>query len=319
MGGVADYSGSFVLEVATSVETTVSVREGEAPAAAGSVTLSTAAFGAETVGDGLTWLRAWQARAGSLPLSERLAQVRAYLEGRPRWVLYVFGSLAGFVGGTGWVPAQCCLHLTVASSVPLSQGVSSSASIEVAVLRALRAFSGAALDDIALAHLGQRVENYVVGAPCGLMDQLASSLGRAGQVLPILCRPDVISPLVPLPAGTCVVGWPSGAEHTLDGASPYGIARTASFMAKKVLEATLGRKLGHLAQLQPSEVAAVLNRLPESISGADFLAAHGGVDDALSTVEPGRTYALRAGALFPVQESFRCEACAQWQKGGCAG
>ena len=316
MGGVGDYSGGLVLQVATAATTSVALAA--APTAAGAedaAALRTSAFGAEALP--LAWLRAWSASSAGSPLSARLALVRAHLQalGAPRWVSYVFGSLAGFVGETGWLPPPgSSLTIDISSSVPLSQGVSSSASIEVAMLRALRAHSGAPLADLRLAHVGQHVENFVVGAPCGLMDQLASSLGAPAQVLPILCRPDAVSALVALPPGVLVVGWPSGAEHELGGASPYGLARAATFMAKKVLERALGRQLAHITELQPSELAAVAASVPEAMSGRDFLAQYGAMDDALSVVDPNHTYSLRASAQFPVGENFRCAGGggAQW-------
>ncbi len=302
LGGVCDYSGSMVLQVATLVETRVTVAT--APGA-DSLAITTEAFGALALP--LAEARDWLSATEGQPLAARLPALRARLAAlrAPRWASYVFGSLAAFCAETGWRP-PAGLSLRVASRVPLAQGVSSSASIEVAVLRALRAFSGAPLGDLRLAHVGQAVENYVVGAPCGLMDQLAASLGRAGRVLPILCRPDAVQAPVPLPRGVVVVGWPSGAEHALDGASPYGVARAATFMAKAVVEAALGRKLAHITELLPSQLAPVLARVPEAMTGAAFLAAHGGVDDALSAVEPARTYALRDSARVPVEEHFRC-------------
>jgi galactokinase len=323
MGGVADYSGSLVLQVATAALTTATLTCAPTPPGGeDALALSTEA----RVGGGpaaplpLAWLRAWCAADAGAPLAARLAAVRAHLQGLgvPRWVFYAFGSLAAFCGETGWAPpAGHSLALAIASRVPLSQGVSSSASIEVAVLRALRGAAlpgggsgaGARLGDLRLAHVAQHTENHVVGAPCGLMDQLASSLGAAGRVLPILCRPDAVEPLVALPQGVLVVGWPSGAEHELGGASPYAVARAASFMAKRALGALLPQQpLGHLAQLQPSHLAAVAARLPEAMTGREFLAAHGGVDDALSAIDPEQVYALRAGAEFPVGENFRCVA-----------
>ena len=60
--------------------------------------------------------------------------------------------------------------------MPLGSGLSSSAALEVAVLRALRGRLSLALDDVRLAQLGQRAENDFVGAPVGMMDQMAASL-----------------------------------------------------------------------------------------------------------------------------------------------
>jgi galactokinase len=329
MGGVSDYSGGLVLQVATAALTTATLTcAPTAPGAEDCAALTTEAQGAGApAAVPLAWLRAWCAADAGAPLAQRLAAVRAHLQalGTPRWVGYAFGALAAYCGEVGWAPPQGhSLALAIASRVPLSQGVSSSASIEVAVLRALR---GAALPggearprlgDLRLAHVAQLTENFVVGAPCGLMDQLASSLGAAGRVLPILCRPDAVEPLVALPQGVLVVGWPSGAEHELGGTSPYAVARAASFMAKRMLEGLLrsgsgaaaaapaAQPLRFLTELQPSELAAVVAALPETITGSDFLAAHGGVDDALSTIDPALSYSVRAGAVFPIEETFRC-------------
>ena len=78
---------------------------------------------------------------------------------------------------------------------------------------------------------------------------LASALGAPGEVLPILCRPDDVRALVPLPPSVTVVGWPSGVKHVLSGsASPYLVARTATFMAKKMAEAILGRPVDLLTR-----------------------------------------------------------------------
>jgi galactokinase len=68
----------------------------------------------------------------------------------------VFGALAAFVGETGWQPpAGQALSFAVTSRVPTAQGVSSSASVEVATLRALTALTGKSINGLRLAHLAQ--------------------------------------------------------------------------------------------------------------------------------------------------------------------
>ena len=69
------------------------------------------------------------------------------------------------------------------STVPIGSGLSSSAAIEVAFLRALRDAFHLKLDDLAIAKIGQRVENEFVGAHVGLMDQMAASLAVTGSAL----------------------------------------------------------------------------------------------------------------------------------------
>ena len=76
--------------------------------------------------------------------------------GSPPWMSYVVGCLAVFTRETDWLPtAGTGLVLDVESTVPAAQGVSSSASVEVAVLRALVALSGVAVEPRRLAVLAQ--------------------------------------------------------------------------------------------------------------------------------------------------------------------
>jgi galactokinase len=342
LGGVADYSGSLVLQVATRVCTTAlaSVEAAAAAAAAAAGEDGAALFESEGFGAGvrvsLAPLRAALAAPGGHAALE-LAGVRAFLaamqpEPAPGWVRYMYGSLAAFVKATGWLPPPgALLRLRVRSSVPASQGVSSSASIEIATLRALEGAAGIELGKLRSAHMAQSAENFVVGAPCGLMDQLASALGAPGRVLPILCRPDGVRDLVPLPDAVCLVGWPSGVKHSV-AASPYLVARTATFMGRAIVERLLAAKdardaaaaaaaggaaaapttsaprraLAHIAELTPSDLAVVLDDVPERMTGAAFLAEFGGVADALSVIDPAHEYLVRASARFPVEESFRC-------------
>ena len=71
----------------------------------------------------------------------------------------------------------------IESSVPVGAGVSSSAALEVSLLRSLRILFGLAIDDVAIAIAARAAETDFVGAPVGIMDQMASSLGRAGEAL----------------------------------------------------------------------------------------------------------------------------------------
>jgi L-arabinokinase len=43
------------------------------------------------------------------------------------------------------------------------------------------------------------LQNLVVGAPCGIMDQLTSSCGDAGQLLALLCQPAEVQGTTPIP------------------------------------------------------------------------------------------------------------------------
>lgn len=278
LGGVADYSGSLVLEMPLSVTTRVTVTETAAP------DLVFHSTGQESC---------------TLPWGTDPQDV-------PKWVRYPYGCLCLFSKSQRWRP-QGGLVFRISSKVPESMGVSSSAALEVATLRALEKLSGKPFSGTKLAKLAQRAENEIVGAPCGLMDQLASAYGVRGALLPILCRPDQLGDPVKLPNGIIAVGWPSGVKHAVSD-SPYATARAGAFMGKKLIEMGTDRKLAHATVLSPSEVRSLSKDiLPETITGRAFKQRCGGVDDALSNIESTRRYAVRASVSFPVEESYRSE------------
>ena len=66
--------------------------------------------------------------------------------------------------------------MRIESDVPLGSGLSSSAALEVSLLRALRSAFQLPLDDVQLALVARRGENDFVGAPVGIMDPMAASL-----------------------------------------------------------------------------------------------------------------------------------------------
>ena len=279
LGGVADYSGSLVLEMALKLTTRVTL--------------------AEAKGEELVFVSAQEGRCVVAPGISPATL--------PKWVRYPYGCFLLFCQARRWRP-RTGLSFTIRSNVPASMGVSSSAALEVATMRALENFSGRKFAGTALARLAQRVENEIVGAPCGLMDQLTSAYGMGGALLPILCRPDILRKPVSLPRGIVAVGWPSGVKHAVT-ASPYATARAGAFMGKKLIETATGRRLAHVTQLAPADLRALSSKaLPLKLTGRTFLARVGGVDDPLSTIDPAKTYGVRAAVSFPVEENFRAEA-----------
>jgi galactokinase len=87
--------------------------------------------------------------------------------------------------------------LYVNSDVPVGAGLSSSAAIECSVSMALNELWGANLDRSALAKIGQKAENEIVGAPTGIMDQTASLFGVLDQVVFLDCR-SLVAENIPL-------------------------------------------------------------------------------------------------------------------------
>lgn len=103
----------------------------------------------------------------------------------PEWAAYPLGvawalQLAG-AAGRG-------VDIAIASDVPVGAGLSSSAAIEGATASALNDLWNAGLDRVALARVGRRAENEAVGAPTGIMDQMASMLGEPDEAIFLDCR-----------------------------------------------------------------------------------------------------------------------------------
>ncbi|HEY1922874.1 MAG TPA: hypothetical protein VGG44_08905, partial [Tepidisphaeraceae bacterium] len=87
-------------------------------------------------------------------------------------------------------PSLRGMNLALLSTVPLGAGVSSSAAIEVAaMINFMDELKVRDSDPMVLASLCQEVENRVVGAPCGIMDQVGTCVGEAGALLRLICQP----------------------------------------------------------------------------------------------------------------------------------
>jgi galactokinase len=274
LGGVADYSGALVLQMPTRQSIDVTAEPDDAFVVGPAVLPVTE-----------------MARLAALDYAE----VRRALDGLPRWTHYLIGVAIVLVRHGAIAPPRARLHIS--SDLPESMGVASSAALEVATARALGA---GALDPLTVALLCHEAENSVVGAPCGVMDQVAVAVGSPGALLPILCRPASPWPAVALPPGLEIVGWPSGAVHDVSGA-PYRRARAAAFMGKRMVEASEGRPWSWVSELPAAAVA----RLPEEIGGAEFLARWGDTGDPVTVVEPDERYPVRASALFGIEEHGR--------------
>jgi len=136
-------------------------------------------------------------------------------------------------------------EVRISSTVPVGAGVSSSAALEVSVLRALRRALDLPMDDVALARIAQQAETDFVGVPVGIMDQLAASLGRDGEALFIDTRSLAVE-RVPLPHSMRLLAIDSGVTHAHAGGG-YLIRRRESFEAAAQLGVSSLRDLDETA------------------------------------------------------------------------
>jgi len=136
-----------------------------------------------------------------------------YIQSDLSWADYVRATAAVFMED-GLILSGA--RLAIAGDVPLGSGLSSSASLEVAVGAALAALAGAHIDLTRMALLAQRAENTHVGCQCGIMDQLIAARGVARHALLIDCRSLDCRP-VRLPPDIAIVIAHSGVRHAHAG------------------------------------------------------------------------------------------------------
>jgi L-arabinokinase len=317
MGGIADYSGSRVLQWPIREATRVALRRWREPRLTivsinpdgthrrCDVPLAVVADGGRPYEDVRAWFAADPAR---------------------RWAAYVAGVFhvlareegARFDGGA---------VILVESDVPEGKGVSSSAAIEAATMEAVTGAWGVAIDPRRRAVRCQQVENLVVGAPCGVMDQMASICGEADCLMALLCQPAEFEGSVRLPSTLRVWGIDSGIRHAVSGAD-YGAVRVGAFMGYRILADLAGLPVspgerpghvrvddarwgGYLANVGTETFRSFEPRLPEALDGATFLARFQGTTDLVTRVDPGRRYAVRTPTAHPV---FEHERVTEWAR-----
>jgi len=169
--------------------------------------------------------------------------------------------------------------LVISGNVPQGAGLSSSASLEVAVGKTFQQLYNLPLDGVQLALNGQEAENQFVGCNCGIMDQLISSLGKKDHALLIDCR-NLETRAVSIPEDAAVVIINSNFKRTLVG-SEYNTRREqceagAHFFGKKALrDVTLDEFNTAINDLDPIVAKRVRHILTENIrtvEAADALA-----------------------------------------------
>ncbi len=303
MGGIADYSGANVCEGVLGRGTLIALQPRT---------------------DRTLRIRTVQSGKPSLPVETRIpldyfyqgegiapySQVREVCHSNPlvNWAAYVGGSIFTLIKEEG-IRMPYGFNLLLMSAVPMNVGIGSSAATELAVLSCVSAHLGLSLGGDRLAQLGQMAENHVVGAPCGIMDQIAVALGRQGRLTHILCRPGAVVGEVAIPPGTAFVGINSLVRHSVAG-NPYADTRIGAFMGKRIindLRAKSGRApIGYLTELTPEEFTADYKaHLPESITGADFLAKYKTHDDPVTKIQTGATYRVAGPTAHPIFENDR--------------
>lgn len=202
------------------------------------------------------------------------------------WASYVAGVVWALRGAGYAVPGGT---MSITSDVEMGSGLSSSAALECAVLGALTTASGVRIDRIEQARLAQRAENDYVGAPTGLLDQLAALFGEASTALLIDFRELTVRPVPfdPDASGVALLLIDSRARHGHVGGE-YAARRASCERAAAELGVSSLRDVEDLSALDavsdPVDARRARHVLTENQRVFDFVAALGDSD----FVEAGR-------------------------------
>jgi L-arabinokinase len=322
MGGIADYSGSLVLQMPIAEATLVALQLDPTP----NLTIVRLA---DTTTREVSFTMSLDDFAPNGKLIEYdVACARFLADERHHWAAYVAGVFLVLMRERG-VRFESGARLLISSGVPEGSGVSSSAAIEVAVMTAVGAAVDLELEAREVALLCQRVENEVVGAPCGVMDQMTAACGEADRLLALLCQPAELVGTIALPDDLVLWGLDSGVRHSV-GAGDYGSVRTGTFMgfriiaelaslpvlhdnpANQTVKVIDDRWHGYLSNLTPLEFERSFQAgLPEQMTGAEFLRSYGGTTDPVTRVDSARTYPVRQPTAHAVYEHPRVRTFAE--------
>lgn len=311
MGGIADYSGSLVLQLplAEAAYTLVQARcDGQVVVVSGA--------GRDLSGPHVV----------EMPIAEiyrhttDTVALQQILNANPdtAWASYLLGVLA-IVARHANVVFSDGITIVIDSDVPLGKGVSSSAAIEVATMRTVLALASYEIDGRTLAIWSQMVENRIVGAPCGIMDQMTSACGVAHQLLALRCQPAELLAPVNIPSSLQVWGIDSGVRHAVTGAD-YTTVRVAAFMGYRILTSLVNMPTtvidgvahiddplwhGYLANMTPSEFMHYYAQLPNHIDGASFIRHYRATHDTITQINPKQEYPVRQATAHPIYEHQR--------------
>ena len=320
MGGNDDYTGGLVFES--------TIREGTFAAAQKSED-STVELNNKTAGE-----NGWQSHFRiSLDALTDEETVRNIVNQSPalRWTAYVLGNIFYLKKK---YPHRVIngVRLFIESTVPPNRGVSSSAAIEVAVMKAAAAAYGIDLSGLSLALACQWVENTIAESACGIMDQAAVVTGKEGFIMPLVCQPCNPEPLIKLPEQLKIWGIDSGVSHQVSGIE-YEAARAAAFMGYKIIcdhaqiavthdrSADIERYTdpvwnGYLANLSVSEFVEKYEALlPKQSDRESYLRSYSVHVDPFTILREQVNYAVWANTKYAVEENHRVQLFSELSRG----
>ena len=320
MGGIADYSGSLVLQLPIAAAAHAALQKNNS---------NTVRVASVDLNNDLP-ARVFKMRlddfvVDGVPIPYETAHQR-FASSQHRWAAYVVGAVLVLMRESS-VAFSEGFDILISSVVPEGKGVSSSAALEVSAMNAIVAAFNIDVSAVEIALSCQKVENLIAGAACGVMDQMTSEAGEANRLLELRCQPCDFLGTLAIPEELEFWGLDSGIKHSVGGSS-YTTVRTAAFMGYRIIAELAGLAItiaenkkahvkdsewnGYLANIQP-EVFEIRfsSQIPVWMSGWDFLHTYGGTTDSVTTVDPSVNYPVLQATQHPIYENHRVHSFAQ--------
>ncbi len=234
IGEHIDYNGGYVFPAALSMVTTVLVRKRT---------------------DNIIRLYATDLKYVVQAELDRLEYYKDY-----KWGNYQLGVAAQLIT-EGYTVPGC--EMLFEDKVPLGSGLSSSAAIEVATALALNRLGGYDTSMKELAVISQMAEHNYVGVNCGIMDQFASAMGKAGHAILLDCR-DLSFSHIPLETKDYKLVISNTKKKRSLGESAYNQRRAECEKALEKLK-TVFPEAGYLCDISPEELTANIGLLDNPI------------------------------------------------------
>ncbi|EAR09475.1 galactokinase [Reinekea blandensis] len=158
------------------------------------------------------------------------------------------------------------VDICVIGDVPYGAGLSSSAALEIVLIRMFADLNQLSISSVEAAQYGQRAENDFIGAQTGIMDQLISAQGQDNHALLIDCR-SLTSQAVPMDADFRIVIFNSNVQRGLVD-SEYNTRRRQCQLASDLLKVPALRdaSLDDLERARPSMDSVIYRRARHIIS-----------------------------------------------------
>jgi galactokinase len=314
MGGIADYSGSLVLQLPIR-EATIAAAQQSSNNKIKIISLTNS----ESNRDNFFEMRLEDFFINNKPIDYNSAQQYFIRDEPTRWAAYIAGVFLVLIKERD-VSFKQGVNILIYSDVPEGKGVSSSAALEIATMTAVCKAFGIKIDAFESAALCQKVENLIVGAPCGIMDQMTSVFGRKSQLMALLCQPAQLQPFIQIPHEITFWGIDSGIRHSVSG-SDYTSVRVGAFMGQRIISEFLKKEEypditgNYLANITPDIFEKYfVHHLPKKINGREFIQKYQSTFDTVTEVNPELEYNIRNPTAHPIYENYRVNSFAELLK-----